>query len=67
MFFYLVLLIVLYDNVWVTFDRMGVSFDFTFCLISCNGYFVERELYSHSCNVNAMSFAWLHVIFQLHS
>ena len=37
-------------------------FDFTLCFISCDDYFVER----HSCNINAMSFAWLYVIFQLH-
>jgi len=64
--FHLVLLIVLCFNVLVAFDGMSVFFGFTLCLISCDGYLVERGLYSHSCNVNAISFAWLHVIFQLH-
>jgi len=64
--FHLVLQIVLCFNVLLAFDGMSVCFIFTLCLISCDGYLIEGELYSHNCNVNSMSFAWLHVIFQLH-
>ena len=51
---------------WLCIDLVGgmsVCFGFTLYLISCDGYLIEVGLYTYNCNVNSMSFSWLHVIF----